>query len=205
MKKITLLLIVVLGIRQYSFSQKIMHSTGIIFNTLFGKENIPGGAPSPAYPSTYNFSITQGLLSYFPKYNFVETSNGSFSIGIPVGVGLSLSSNDVYGTTDRGIAFAYTVATVLDYNFGCKSTKDNPRKFGGYFGAGFDYFKTSISGSKYSNFTGISYGPTFRGGFRFRSFADNWDNHGLTIGFFYKIGLENKKTSSFGTVVYLDI
>jgi len=88
---------------------------------------------------------------------------------------------------------------------GCKSTSDNDNNFGGYVGLGFGYYKVSISQSSYSNFSGASYGPIVRGGIRFGSANESWNGHGVTVGVFYKKGLEKDKLNTFGFNVLLDL
>ncbi len=161
-----------------SHSQKLMHSFGANISILDGKITT-----SDPYSSS-SFTLAQTNLSYFPRYNFVENENSSISIGLPLGVGIGIASN-TYGN-NAGVAFAYDLPVVFDYNIGCKSTSENEETFGGYFGVGFGYYKVSISHSQYSNFNGSSYGPIFRGGVRIGSSNENWGGHGLTVGLFFK-------------------
>ncbi|HEY5407847.1 MAG TPA: hypothetical protein VIJ92_12200, partial [Ginsengibacter sp.] len=139
---------------------------------------------------------------WFPRYNFIEGENSSVSIGAPVGVGIGLVTNTIGG--DAGILFSYDLPVVIDYNIGCKSTVDNDRTFGGYFGAGFGYNKVTISGSSYSDFNGASYGPLIRAGFRFGSANESWNGHALTAGVYYKMGLENDQLHTIGFNVLMD-
>ncbi len=172
------------------YSQNLMHAFGTNISVLNGKTG--GGT----------LTMAQTNLSYFPRYNFVENENSSISVGLPLGIGVGIMSN-TYGN-DAGIAFAYDLPVVLDYNIGCKSTIDNENNFGGYFGLGFGYYKVNISHSSYSDFNGASYGPIARAGVRFSSSNENWYGHGITVGLFYKKGLEKDKFTTIGFNVLLD-
>ncbi len=101
-------------------------------------------------------TLSQTSVCYFPRYTFAEAENTSFSVGLPVALGIGISNN-AYG--DAGVAFAYDLPAVVDYNVGCKSSADNEATFGGYLGLGFGYYKINISKSAYSNFSGATYGP----------------------------------------------
>jgi hypothetical protein len=176
-------------------AQGFMHGYGATISVLTGKVKTSG--------STSNYALQQTTLTYFPRYNFIENENSSISIGAPVGIGIGIATN-TYGD-DAGIAFAYDLPIVLDYNIGCKSTPDNENNFGGYFGLGFGYYKVTISKSQYSDFKGATYGPIFRGGVRIGSEKESWKGHGLTIGVYYKKGLEKDKLTTIGFNVLLDI
>jgi len=177
-------------------AQSLMHSFGPTISVLQGTLHYANGG----YES---FGLEQTNLTYFPRYNFVENENSSLSIGAPVGIGIGLVSNT--DGNDAGILFSYDIPLVIDYNIGCKSTKENDRSFGGYFGAGFGYNKVSISGSSYSDYDGSSYGPLFRAGFRFGSANESWHGHGLTAGAYYKIGLEKDRLHTIGFNIFYDL
>ena len=195
LKKLMSLWVVTCLIFNTSYSQKLMHGFGATISILYGKIKTP-------YSSS-DFSLEQTNITYFPRYNFVENENSSVSIGLPVGIGIGIASS-TYGD-DVGVSFAYDLPVVLDYNIGCKSTRANEKKFGGYFGVGFGYYKVSISGSQYSDFKGATYGPIFRGGVRFGSSKESWNGHAVTIGIFYKKGLEKDKLNTVGFNVLYDL
>jgi hypothetical protein len=186
--------IVMLATTKNSFSQEFMHSTGATISVLSGTLKSPGESSS--------FTLLQTNFTYFPRYNFIENENSSFSVGSPLGIGVGIASN-TYGD-DAGIAFAFDVPIVLDYNLGFKSTSESSNYFGGYFGAGFGYYHVSVTASQYSNFNGSTYGPLVRGGVRIGSANESWGDHGLTIGVFYKKGLEKDKLQTFGFNVLYD-
>ncbi|MBX3254195.1 MAG: hypothetical protein KF862_08655 [Chitinophagaceae bacterium] len=190
--KTILLAITFALIHQWVVSQSFMHSVGATISLLDGKSTDG---------NNNRILLTQTNLSYFPRYNFVEYDNASVSVGLPLGLGIGIARN-VYD--DYGIAFAYDIPAVLDYNFGYKSTPDNDSRVGGYLGAGFGYYGVTISGSSYSNFSGKSYGPMARAGFRFTTPKDRENGHGITVGLFYKKGLEKEKFNTYGCNVYFD-
>ena len=193
--KTVLTLIIFLVLNHSSFSQKLMHGFGATISVLSGTVEGQG--------STSSFTLAQTNFCYFPRYNFVEKDNSSISVGIPLGIGIGISSNTM--GDDKGVSFAYDLPVVLDYNIGAKSTSENESTFGGYFGVGFGYYKVSISSSQYSNFTGASYGPMARAGVRISSESESWNGHGITIGLFYKKGMEKAKFNTFGFNVLYDL
>lgn len=176
-------------------AQNLMHSFGLTLSVLQGTLHQGLGYET--------FGVEQNNVTWFPRYNFIEGENSSISIGAPVGVGIGLATNTI--GNDAGILFSYDLPVVLDYNLGFKSTIDNDRKFGGYFGAGFGYNKVIISGSSYSDFNGSSYGPLIRAGFRFGSANESWNGHALTAGVYYKVGLEKDKLHTIGFNVLMDL
>lgn len=193
LKKISMAAIIMLAIHQNIFSQEFMHSIGATISVLSGTVTSPG--------ETSSFSLLQTNFTYFPRYNFIENENSSVSIGAPLGAGIGIASN-TYG--DPGLAFAFDVPIVLDYNLGFKATSESSNYFGGYFGAGFGFYHVTITGSQYSDFDGSTYGPLVRGGVRIGSANESWGDHGLTIGLFYKKGLEKDKLNTFGFNVLYD-
>lgn len=187
MKKTSLLSFAFCLFSQFLFSQKLMHSFGLTISVLTGGDE----------------TLQQTSFSYFPRLNIMESENSSISVGAPVAIGVGIARS-TYGD-DAGISFAYDLPVVVDYNIGCKSTNENEKKFGGYFGLGFGYYKVSISQSTYSDFKGATYGPIFRGGIRFGSSNENWHGHAVTVGLFFKNGLETAKLKTFGFNIMYDL
>lgn len=176
-------------------AQKLMHSIGATMSLLTGEV-------ATSVNSKSTLLLNQTSFCYFPRYNFIEKDNSSISVGLPIGIGIGIATNTT--GNDAGISFAYDLPLVLDYNIGCKSTSENDETFGGYFGIGFGYYKVNISQSQYSDFKGATYGPLFRGGVRIGSERESWNGRGVTVGLFYKKGLESSKLSTFGFNVLLD-
>ena len=175
-------------------AQSFMHSIGATISIMDARIHDSWG-------SSYSISTMQTNFSYFPRYNFAESDNTSVSIGLPLGAGIGISDN---GLSDYGVAFAFDIPAVVDYNFGYKSTLENDSRVGGYLGAGFGYYRITVSKSSYSDFTGVSYGPMARAGFRFTTPRNRENGHGVTVGLFYKKGLEKEKFNTYGCNVYFD-
>ncbi len=194
-KKIGFFFLIAVFFQNALSAQSLMHSFGANISVLYGKITSPSSSAS--------FAVSQTNLSYFPRYNFIENENSSVSVGLPVGVGIGIASNTYGG--DAGVLFAYDIPVVVDYNIGCKSTMENERNFGGYVGAGFGYYKVNISKSVYSDFNGSTYGPIVRGGVRFSSSKEGWNGHGISVGVFYKKGLEKDKLNTVGFNVFFDL
>lgn len=176
-------------------AQGFMSGYGATISVLYGKIITP-------YSSS-NFALSQNTATYFPRYNFVENENSSFSIGAPIGVGIGIVTNTL--GDDAGISLAFDVPLVLDYNIGFKYTSDNESRFGGYLGAGFGYSKSNIVGSSYSDYNGTSYGPLLRGGLRFGLSKERYNGRGLSVGMFYKKGMEEEKLNTVGFNVLYDL
>ena len=194
-RKIIMCLFLILIFQNKITAQRLMHGFGVTISALTGTVTSPG--------STSSLALSQTNLTYFPRYNFIENDNSSVSIGFPIGIGIGIAANT--NGNDAGIAFAYDLPIVADYNIGCKSTRENDKNFGGYFGVGFGYYKVNISQSQYSDFNGATYGPMIRGGVRFSSSDESWGGHGLTIGMFYKKGMEKDKLTTIGFNVLYDL
>ncbi len=183
-----------------SNAQKFMHAFGATISNISAKLS-PNLNPVSS-SNYYNFSLLQSTLTYYPRYNFVENKNSSISLGMPLSVGIGLFSTT--GNSDAGVVFSYDLPLALDYNIGFKSTRVNPKKFGYFFGTGFGYSKTNLSSSRYSNYSGATYGVLYRAGVRFGSSRADWKGLGIMIGMFYKKGLEDEKFSTIGTHVLID-
>jgi hypothetical protein len=173
---------------QSLYSQKIMHGIGATISILSGNQVL----------------LRQTSFCYLPRFNLIENSNSSLSIGVPIAVGIGIARNT--NNSDAGLGFAYDLPVAFDFNIGCKSTIENHKNFGEYFGVGFGYYHVGISNSSYSNFNGTTYGPIIRSGIRFRlaRSVDNGFTSAITMGLFYKMGLEAAKINTFGVNVMKD-
>ncbi len=191
-KKITCLCSLLFLLNCFSASaQSFMQSLGLTPAVLFAKDQYGN-----------KFSLFQTNFTYFPRYNFVENENSSISIGAPVGAGVGIVNSD---SGDPGVGFSFDLPAVVDYNIGCKSTPETETYFGGYLGAGFGYSQNTVSGTSYSNIKASSYGPLLRAGVRIGSAKENWRGHAVTIGFYYKKGLEAAKYNTAGCNVLVDL
>lgn len=187
-----MLFLLVLLINRVGYAQSFMHSAGVNFLIMNAKiDNFSG---------KYSLTTAFTNLTYFPRYNILETDGSSISIGAPVGAGIGISSGT--GSGDASIYWGVDLPAVIDYNIGKKSTLDNDQNFGGYFGGGFGYTLTNWSdGSSTEKIN--SYGPIIRGGLRFGKFDDDSDVS-ICIGLSYKIGLETEKFKTYGIQVLMD-
>lgn len=193
MKKSILLVCLILALGVSNSMAQLYHSFGANISILSWNES---------QSSSNRSTLMQTSFTYFPRLNILERDNSSVSVGVPLSLGIGIAS-EAYG--DAGVVFAFDIPVVLDYNFGLRSNMDNENNFGGYLGAGFGYNRVSISESSYSDFNGSSYGPLFRGGVRIGSSNENWGGHGITVGVYYKIGLEKSKMTGFGFNVLYDL
>ncbi len=147
--------------------------------------------------------MIQTAFSYFPRLIVASGENNSVTIGTPLGIGVGLSS-DLNGN-DAGISFSYDLPMVIDYNIGAKSKPDNESMYGAYFGAGFGYHKTIIQASETSDFNGSTYGPIVRAGFRLAPPQEIFRGQGVTVGVYFKKGIEKSKTNTLGFTALVDL
>jgi hypothetical protein len=174
-------------------SQEFMQSAGASVSIMHSHGSFDGVTES------LDFVLTD--LTYFPRINLVSDNHSSISLGLPVSVGVGFASD--YTSNGKGVYWAFDLPLVADYNLGSKSTSANQEKFGGYFGAGFGYTYTNWTFSGSSTPHANSYGPLIRGGFRF-GFPGSEISEGLTVGLFYKLGLEKEKYKTYGFTVLVD-
>jgi hypothetical protein len=179
------------------FAQKFMQSAGLTISVMSSKA-------SAGYTDV---TLILKNVTYYPRFNVVESENTSLSAGIPLSFGFGTFSNS-YG--DASLYYGFDVPLAIDYNIGGGSTKDADGKTGGYVGAGFGYTYTSLSepSGVYGPdvYKAISYGPIARGGVRFRFAFDpkSKPDFGLTLGLFYKVGIEADKFKMGGLNILFD-
>jgi hypothetical protein len=197
------ILIILIAFSVYGYTAlgqgKLFHSVGATISYLYAHSQ--NTDPGSDYHHKISTDILQTNFSYFPRYNLIEGGNSSLSAGMPLAVGVGVYTNTL--DDDAAFGFSYDIPVVVDFNMGCMSTKSNENHFGGYIGAGFGYYSIIISGSKYSDFKGYSYGPLGRAGVRF-SFPE-WNGKGVAVGTFYKVGLESAKFSTIGFNILADL
>jgi len=164
MKKIILAAALFLLISN-AFSQTFMHGAGI---TIMGSTTARGG--------NSDIGLGEGF-TYFPRFNFVETEKLSVSAGIPLCVGLSAitTSYGPYGYDEKvTIGFVLNAPLIINLNLGRGSTKENRKKMGYFFGAGFGYHHGDFVADRYdpvtstyiSSYTSNTYGPAANAGLR---------------------------------------
>ena len=158
MKKTLLLLIL---INQSLFAQKdavddLMGFTGPALEGMSGLQFgvLPNSDEDP-------FST---LFGFFPRYNFHAPKNWySFSVGAPMGFGVSFGYTSSLGSTYN---ISADLPVTLDINLGHHATASSNVLFGGFFGigAGYNFTKYNYFGIRYANLHSL--GPVIHGGFR---------------------------------------
>jgi hypothetical protein len=164
-----------------------MSSYGGTFSIVQGKEPESG---------KYKSVLLQTCGTYFSRYNFSESDNSSFSLGVPLSAGIGLVNNS------DGVAFSVDVPLMADYNFGCDAIPESESGFGGYLGGGFGYSYTSAS--TYFGSNNISnYGPAVHAGVRL--VVSQKFSQSMTFGLFYKLGIEQEKYKTIGFNFLVDL
>ena len=184
----------------WAFSQTFMHSLGGTVSVLSAHVKVPSATPGFGYPYSeeYNLALVQYATTYFPRINFETGGNSSFSIGVPLAIGLG-SASDVRGA-NSGVFFSYDLPAVADLNIGYKSSVENERSFGYFFGGGFGYNHVGIALSSGSEKI-TSYGPLVHAGTKFKMGRSG----SLFTGLYYKFGLESQKYKTFGIQILSDL
>lgn len=180
MRQIFISLVILFSVGNIVSAQTFSNSAGLTLSFLQGRETKDG---------PYKNLIIQKSATYFPRLNLSEKENSSFSIGMPISLGIGSVNNS------DGVFFNADAPLVADYNMGCRSTPDNGSGFGGFFGAGFGYNYTTYSGY-FGSGNVSSYGPMAHAGIRFvvsQKFSEV-----MGFGVFYKLGLESEKYKTFG-------
>jgi hypothetical protein len=181
MKK-KLLISLVFALRFFTVNaQKFDHEIGLVISHLVTPK---------AYYEKYHRTITQFHVLYNPSFVISEFKNSFLSVGLPVSVGLSAATNkNSERSAGAPVGITTHIPLVLDYKMG-----DSPTGNGAYFGVGFDYFTFLLPKDANGYY---SYGPMLRGGFRFTS-GSGRKSKSLSVGLFYKKGLEAISSSTFG-------
>jgi hypothetical protein len=167
MKKIILSSAVLLFFSFISFSQTFMHGAGI---TVIGSTTAQGSNSDIGYGEGF---------TYFPRINFLETESLSVSVGIPLCVGLSATTSSTYSTYGYGydnssIGLVLNAPLIINLNIGRGSTKENRKKMGYFFGAGFGYHHGDFIANRYdqatntyiNSYSSNTYGPAGNAGLR---------------------------------------
>ena len=195
MKKIILSGAAMLLFSFVSFSQTFMHGVGI---TIIGSTTAQG--------SNSDIGFGEGF-TYFPRINFLETESLSVSAGIPLCVGISAtgsSSYSTYGYTDNtSIGFILNAPLIINLNIGRGSTKENRKKMGYFFGAGFGYHHCDFLTDRYdqatntyiSSYTSNTYGPAGNAGIRI---GVGRKHKNIEVRLSYMKGINESKPNIFG-------
>ncbi len=181
-------------------AQSFRHSVGGTVTVMSATIKVPSANPqysSSPYSEIYNFVSEQFGLTYFPRFNFIETKGMSISIGFPLTFGVGVASN-MLDDEDAGFSVNYDLPAVLDINLGHNSSKKNEKTFGGFIGGGYGYNYLGYNLSKSGSEKAKSYGPLFHAGASFLIAH----KESMTIGIFLKGGQEFNKFTTFGIEVF---
>ena len=133
-------------------------------------------------------SATSWGITYYPRY----TVSSSFSVGVPLSLGLAGSYNSQDGASS-GSSITVQLPIVADYNYGLGSSeKSDDSKFGFYVGAGLGYFSTTYT-DDLGGGSVTATGPYAHSGIRF-----NIKDHAYDFGASYHAGLSGDKASIIG-------
>ncbi len=176
-----------------ALGQTFMHGAGL---TIF--------VVSPRYGDV---SVGEGL-TYYPRINFIETEGLSLSAGIPLSMGLTISSSYYYSSNggyydDGSVGFIVNAPVIINLNIGRGSTKDNTDKMGYFLGGGFGYHhgdfiitRTDDYGYTYESFESINvHGPAANAGFRI---GVGRQHKNIEVRFSYMKGINETKPDIFG-------
>jgi hypothetical protein len=144
-------------------------------------------------------SFVTGGITYSPRVNLTESEQATISIGIPMSIGIGYSSN---GSGVTSASAVINMPLVVNYNFGCGSTRQNSDRFGFFAGGGFGYHAAAYaSEDSYGNegTTEIkAFGPVVNTGIRF---GLGHRSHNLEFKLSYMKGLDVTKADIFGIAV----
>ena len=159
------------------FSQTFMHGAGINVMVATAKNS--------------DASVGEGL-TYFPRFNFIETEGLSVSAGIPLSVAISVSTGYYYygGYYDPSVGLVVNAPLIIDLNMGRGSTKENRDKFGYFITTG-----TDICGDCTVTESINTFGPAANAGLRF---GVGRKHQNVEVNFSYMKGLNENKANIFG-------
>ena len=177
-----------------AFSQDFQQSVGVSIAEMHASVSSEGTSQS--------LDIVLADLTYFPKINLWQNQLHSLSLGIPISVGVGLASE--YSSYGKSVHWNFDLPLALDFNSGFKSTNSNRSKYGWYLGTGFGYTFTNWSFNGFAASRAYSFGPLFRGGLRF-GFPSSDKTQGLSVGLYYKLGLESQGYRTIGCNILFDL
>ena len=157
-------------------------------------------------PRNGDVSVGEGF-TYFPRFNFVETEALSVSAGIPLTVGLTVTSSLYYSSNgysdDGSVGFVVNAPFIINLNFGRGSTMENTEKMGFFVGGGYgfhhgDFIMTETDSYGYTNEVFKStniYGPAANVGLRI---GVGRKHRNIEVRFSYMKGMNENKPDIFG-------
>jgi hypothetical protein len=182
MKKL-LFSVCVLCLSSVAFSQTFMQGVGI--NVVL--QSSSGFTADPI-----------GAIVYSPRVSFMETENTSFTVGLPMSLGVSGSYNS-QNMDDNSLGLMLDVPLMFNYNYGAGSTKEAEDKFGFFAGVGFGYHTnmytaTDENGYDYTDKM-AGFGPVGNVGARL---GVGHGSHNLELRFSYMKTLDITKSNVIG-------
>ena len=186
-------------------------SLGLIFTTVtaLGQSFMHGAGLTIFVVSPRNGDVSVGEgVTYYPRINFIETEGLSVSAGIPLSVGLTVSTSSYYSSNggyydEASAGFIVNAPVIINLNIGRGSTFDNTDKMGYFLGGGFgyhhgDFIITGMDdyGYTYESFESTNvYGPAANAGFRI---GVGRQHKNIEVRFSYMKGLNESKPDIFG-------
>jgi hypothetical protein len=124
-------------------------------------------------------------LTYSPAFYFAETGRTSFSVGVPINVGLSGSYNATYNSSygweeENTIGYMINVPVMFNFNIGAGAAAGCEDRMGFFIGAGYGYHLGSVD-EVYMDEYGYEYKNS-----NTRSSTGVAGNIGIRIGVGYK-------------------
>jgi hypothetical protein len=139
-------------------------------------------------------SFITGGITYSPRVNISESDNSAVSIGMPISLGVGYSSGS--GDGNASASAVVNIPLVINYNFGCGSTRQNESRIGFFAGGGFGYHVAAYANDYDDETTKIeSYGPVGNAGIRI---GVGRGAHNIEIKASYMKGLDTSKADIFG-------
>jgi hypothetical protein len=175
-------------------AQKMMHSVGTSANLNHQKITIPSRYLTPEKKVNQTLFYTSG--DYFFRYNVKESDLNSISIGVPVALGFG-SANDP-NNDEAGLFLGANISMGVFYNNGLKSTRNNETNFGYFVGGGISYGYVGLYYDKKTNNI-TTYGPMIYSGIRFPVLKQV-----MSVGLFFRYGLETEKLKTYGLKLMRD-
>lgn len=177
--------------------------------TVLGQSFMHGAGLTIFVVSPRNGDVSFGEgFTYFPRFNFVETEALSVSAGIPLTVGLTVTSSFYYSSNggyddDGSVGFVVNAPFIINLNIGRGSTMDNTDKMGYFVGGGYgfhhgDFIMMETDSYGYTNEVFKStniYGPAANAGFRI---GVGRKHRNIEVRFSYMKGMNENKPDIFG-------
>lgn len=144
-------------------------------------------------------------FTYAPTLFFAEREHTSFSVGIPISLGVHIGTSNAYyyddyveySRVDGGLMM--DIPAIVNFNYGAGAIKGGHDKWGFFVGGGYGYH---LSTEQYfddyydETFTNYTFGITGNAGFRIA--LGQRRRHNIEVKFSYMKGLTNYKPDVYG-------